>query len=87
MLNKKDIDIVVSVYEQKGIVTRDDCPGLDSRPYAIEMYEELNRRYESVSIIESHLPGYIDYSSAIFNPQRFTPTEADNYMIKYVLHP
>ena len=86
MLNKKDIDIVVSVYEQKGIVTRDDCPGLDSRPYASEMYKELDRRYESVSIIESHLPGYIDYSSAIFNLREFTFDEVNKYMIENVLH-
>lgn len=86
MLNKKDIDIVVSVYEQKGIVTRDDCPSLDSRPYAIEMYKELNGRYESVSIIESHLPGYIDYSSAIFNLREFTFDEVNKYMIENVLH-
>ena len=44
MLNKKDIDFVINVYERKSIVTRDDCLSLDSRPYAREMCEELKRR-------------------------------------------
>lgn len=34
MLDKKDIDFVINVYERKSIVTRDDCLNLDSRPYA-----------------------------------------------------
>lgn len=86
MLNKKDIDLVINVYEQKNIVTRDDCLNLDSRPYANEMCAELNRRgYEEASIIESHLLGYSNYSSAIFNLSEFTYDEADKYMIENVL--
>jgi hypothetical protein len=87
MLNKNDVDFVINVYEQKNIVTRDDCLNLDSRPYAREMCEELHRRgYEEASIIESHLPGYFDYSSAIFNTNELTYYEADKYMIDNVLH-
>lgn len=86
MLSKEDIEFVVSVYEQNGIVTRDDSPSIDSRPYAMEMYKELNRRYGSVSITESHLPGYSDYSSAIFDSSEFTYDEIDRYMIENVLH-
>lgn len=87
MLNKKDIDFVINVYEQKNIVTRADCLNLDSRPYAKEMCKELNRRgYKEASIIESHLPEYFDYSSAIFNSSVFTLKEVDKYMIENVLH-
>lgn len=87
MLNKKDVDFVISVYEQKNIVTRDDFLNLDSRSYAREMREELQRRgYKKASIMESHLPGYSDYSSAIFNSNEFTYFEVDKYMIDNVLH-
>lgn len=87
MLEKKDVDFVINVYEQKNIVTRDEWLSLDSRPYAREMREELNRRgYKEASIIESHLPGYSDYSSAIFNSSEFDYKEVNKYMIDNVLH-
>lgn len=87
MLNEKDIDFVIKVYERKSIVTREDWLSLDSRPYAKEMCKELNRRgYEEASIIESHLSGYLDYSSAIFNSSKFTYNEVDEYMLENVLH-
>ena len=75
MLDKKDIDFVINVYERKSIVTRDDCLNLDSRPYAREMCE-----------VESHLPRYSDYSNAIFNSSEFNFYEVDEYMINNVLH-
>ena len=87
MLDKKDIDFVINVYERKSIVTRDDCLNLDSRPYAREMCEELKRRgHEEASIIESHLPRYSDYSTSIFNSSEFNFYEVDEYMINNVLH-
>ncbi len=36
--------------------------------------------------MESHLPGYSDYSSVIFNADDFNYDEVDKYMIKNVLH-
>ena len=87
MLNKTDINLVINVYENKGIVTRDDLLSLDSRPYANEMCKELKKNgYEEASIMESHLPGYSDYSSVIFNTDDFNYDEVDKYMINYVLH-
>ena len=51
------------------------------------MREELNRSgYKEASIIESHLPGYSDYSSAIFNSSEFDYKEVNKYMIDNVLH-
>ena len=75
----KSIQYVVEKYE---------CSNLDARPFANELFYELRSRgHEEAEITEAHLENFLDYSSAIFNPQRFTPTEVDNYMIKYVLHP
>ena len=94
MLDKKDIDFVINVYERKssvGVILAKalgyDCLNLDSRPYAREMCEELKRRgHEEASIIESHLPRYSDYSNAIFNSSEFNFYEVDEYMINNVLH-
>lgn len=87
MLNEKDIDFVIKAYEQKNIVTREDLLSLDSRPYAKEMCNELNKRgYEEASMIESHLSGNFDYSSAIFNSSKFTYKEVDEYMLENILH-
>jgi hypothetical protein len=88
MFTEEDIKNVIAAYEDNGIVTRAECSNLDARPFANELFYELRSRgHEEAEITEAHLENYLDYSSAIFNPQRFTPTEADNYMIKYVLHP
>ncbi len=88
MFTEEDIKNAIVAYEDRGIVTRDECKNLDVRPFDKEIFYELRSRgYQEALMTEAHLTGFRDYSSAIFNPQRFTPKEADNYLIKYVLHP
>lgn len=88
MFTEEDIVNVISVYEECGIVTRNDCANIDSRPLSQEIFDEIQKRgHEEALMIEAHLEGYMDYSRAIFNPDEFKPQEAKTYLIKNVLHP
>lgn len=87
MFTEQDILNVIEVYESRDIVTRDDFGNLDSRPLSDEVLVELHRRgYRSAKMTEAHLPQFVDYSRAIYDPDQFDPDEADDFLIKYVLH-
>ena len=87
MFTEKDIEQVIEIYETRGIVTRDDFGNMDSRPLSEEVYDEMQRRgYDNVMMTEAHLSGYADYSRAIYNADKYTFKEADEYLIKNVLH-
>lgn len=80
------IKTIITSYIEKGIVTRDDCDGLDSRPYADEVFEELKiRGYSEALMSEPHLDDYSDYSRVIFNPNIYDYERVNNYMIQNVL--
>lgn len=87
MFAEKDILNIINVYNERGIVTRNDHPNLDSRPLSHEIYDELRKRgYKEVMMVEAHLDGWVDYSRAIYNPNRFEVHEAEEYLIKNVLY-
>ena len=72
-----DMITIMHAYETYGIVTRIECPNLDSRPLSDKIMLEMKKRgYEEA---------FIDYSRAIYNPDRFTNKEADEYLVRYVL--
>lgn len=60
--------------------------GLNSRPYADEVFEEMQKRgYGEALMSEPHLDNYEDYSRVIYNPDVYSHKEAEKYMIKNVL--
>lgn len=86
MLTEEQIQIILSAYEQNGIVTRNDYVGLNTRPRAKEVYEELQRRgYREALLIEPHLENYRDYSGVIFNSDLYDYKEVEKYTIKNIL--
>lgn len=83
MFTEDDIKAVIEAYEKRGIVTREDFINLDSRPLSEEVLDELYKRgYNEAMITEAHLEYFKDYSSAIFDPNRYKPDEADKYLIQ-----
>lgn len=86
MFTEEQIRIIISAYEQNGMVTRNDYVGLDTRPRAKEVYTELKKRgYSEVAITEPHLENYVDYSSVVFNSKLYSYKEVEEYMIQNVL--
>ena len=87
MFTEDDIKAVIEAYEKRGIVTREDFINLDSRPLSEEVLDELYKMgYNEAMITEAHLEYFKDYSSAIFDSNRYKPDEADKYLIHNVLH-
>ena len=85
MFTEQDIQNVIEAYESRGIVTRDDFGNLDSRPLSDEVLDELRRRgYRSAKMTEAHLPQFVDYSRAIYDPDHYEPDDADELLIKDV---
>lgn len=83
---EEQMEIIIKAYAENGIATRKDYVGLDTRPYADEVFRELQRRgYSEAAMCEPHLDGYIDYSRVIFNTDVYSYKEADEYMIHNVL--
>jgi hypothetical protein len=83
---EEQMKIIIKAYEKNGIVTRGDCIGLNSRPYADEVFSELKRRgYTEAAMSEPHLNNYTDYSRVIFNSDKYDYKEADEYMIQNIL--
>lgn len=77
---------LISIYEEKGIVTRSELPTIDSRSGSRELYKLLkDRGYEEAIIKEIALDDYYDYSSVIYNSDRFTDEEVKEYMLQNVL--
>ena len=87
MVIESEINKAISAYEIYGIVTRNDCASIDSRPLAKEIFEEMQKRgYLEVDLSEGHLKGYSDYSQVIFNPERYDYEQAIEYLVKNVLY-
>lgn len=83
---EEQMEVIIKAYVQNGIVTRKDYFGLDLRPYADEVFEELQKRgYSEAAMCEPHLEGYVDYSRVIFNSDVYSYKEAEEYMVKNVL--
>lgn len=84
--SKSDIEKIISAYEDKGYVTRDDVCGLDSRPYGRGLVTEMEKNgYTNAAYTESHLDGYCDYSGILFNSDIYDYNEADHIMKTKIL--
>lgn len=85
-ITKKDLDEIKSIYEENRIVTRNDWPSLNSRPYAKAIYNRLvEDGYSDAVEEEFHLDSYIDYCTAIYDPKRYEKEEVEKYMKDNVL--
>ncbi len=86
MFTEEQIQIIISAYEQNGIVTRNDYIGMNTRPRAKEVCQELQKRgYLEAFLFEPHLENYIDYSGVIFNSELYDYKEVEKYMIQNIL--
>ena len=78
--------IIISVFLTNGIVTRDDYPGLDSRPFARGLVNEMEKRgYTEVGYVEEHLEGFYDYTGALYDTEHYNVISAREYLKKYIL--
>lgn len=83
---ESEIEKMIQVYEDSGIVTRKDVISLDSRSCARRLFDMLEERgYKSAIILEIALKDYRDYSSVIFNTDFFSAKQAEKYMYEHVL--
>lgn len=91
-MNNSEIEKTIKVYEENGIVTRNDVASMDmnsgSKVLFKALRDDLKRRNRSDKIVlkELGLHGYFDYSSVIFNEEKYSHKEIEKYMIKYVLN-
>lgn len=80
-----DIQKVIQVYNENGIVTRKDVNLIDSRVYGRKLIEEIkNMGYEEACYSEVHSEGYLDYTGVLFNSEVYSYEEAKNYVFKNV---
>lgn len=84
-ITKKDLDEIKRIYEENGIITRNDWASLNSRPYAEAIYDRLVEDGYSAIGEEFHLDSYIDYCIAIYDPKRYEREEVEKYMRDNVL--
>ncbi|MGU8470241.1 hypothetical protein ACV3P7_03175 [Clostridium perfringens] len=91
-MNNNEIEKTIKVYEKIGIVTRNDVASMDMYSGSKLLFEalrdDLKRRNRSDKIVlkEVGLHGHFDYSSVIFNVEKYSHKEIEEYMIKYVLN-
>lgn len=77
---------ISSLLQKKGIVTRNECPSIDSRPFGRGLVSELEKRgIVNIDYIEENINNYSDYSGALFDTNRFNHTSAAEYLRKKVL--
>jgi len=80
------MEIIISAYLEKGIVTRNDYPNLDSRPWGRGVVQQMeNRGYYEASYAEEHTDDFYDYSGVLYNPNVFSREEAMEYLKNRVL--
>jgi hypothetical protein len=76
----------IQVYIEQGIVTRKEILIMDSRSQATEIFNTINKYgYGNPIRTEINRDNYHDYSSAIYDSDRYSHQEVEKYMLKYVL--
>lgn len=86
MISEEQMQIIIKAYEQNGIVTKKDYIGMNTRPRAKEVYDELEKRgYLEALLIEPHLENYLDYSGVVFNSDLYDIKEVEKYTIENIL--
>jgi len=84
-ISKQDLDKVISIFRNTGIVTRAEVPNMDSRAWAKRLSVVLSEMGVKFIMTEAKLPHYIDYSNVLFDPERFSLDEAEAYAVRNVL--
>lgn len=82
------IEFVLNILDERGIVTREDCFSLDSRPFIRNLVKEMNKRgYSNVECIETNISenDNIDYTGAIYDTEQYNMFEARDYLRRYIL--
>lgn len=85
--NQEEIDRVIEIYDEKGIVTRNECLSIDSRTFGRHLqcrFEDLG--YETALYTEIHTVNWRDYSGVLFDTNRITLKEVEKYMFEKVLN-
>ncbi len=86
-MDNNQLEVIKKFYIDQGIVTRNDHPNLDSRPFSRELKQSMRDiGFKDAAYIEHFIKNYQDYSYAIYDPCVYTDEEARAYMEKYVLH-
>lgn len=85
--NQSEIIIIINELKQNGIVTRNECPSLDSRSFGRGIVDELKKHVVvNANYTEASLKNFYDYSGVVYDPNRYTTEEATDYLIKNVLY-
>lgn len=80
------MEIIINAYLEKGIVTRNEYPGIDSRPFGRGLEAEMRRRgYDNVDYVEEEVGNYYDYSGALYNESLYDMYSAKEYLRTHVL--
>lgn len=80
------IDEVIKVYCENGIVTRNEIPAIDTRPFGRSLKEAMEEHgYPEATYREVEIGNWKDYSGVLFDPDRYSEEEAEEYMCKHVL--
>ena len=84
--SNESMDMIISTFQECGIVTREDCKSLDSRPFAREIVDEMKRRgYSNVDYAEESIEGYNDYTGVLYDTEQYDSVSAKEYLKKYIL--
>ncbi len=85
---KSEIEKAIKTYEENGIVTKQEVKSLISLGISRKIYKAfMDNGYNSgeVFLEEISLENHYDYSCVIYDINRYSPEEAKEYMLKYVL--
>lgn len=84
--SKEILEEIITMIQEKGIVTRNECPSIDLRTFGRGLVSELEKRgIENIDYIEENVNNYSDYSGALFDTKEFNYASAAKYLRKNVL--
>lgn len=85
--NDDIITLIVETVNKEGIVTRNECSSLDSRPFGSNLVEELHYKgYLNIQYVEENINNYSDYTGAVFDINKYDENTAREYLRKKVLN-
>ena len=85
--NDTVMNAIINIYLRQGIVTRNEYPSIDSRPFGRGLVAEIEKRgYTNVGYVEENDRNYSDYSGAIYDKSLYNIHGAKEYLRTYVLN-
>ena len=79
------LEEAIKVYLEQGIVTRKDISSMNIRSTARLIFDHLVEQFSEANSAEFQVGNYFDYSTVIYDTDRFTYEEAEKYTLKYIL--